>query len=279
MQANVYGRRRRLENVLIEATSRLPDRSGISRQRLQQLRNILARKIPSDESALAADDMIRRQAVLEIVQARVQAGHESPEQRANWSYIVNMERQARIPLWQQREFIVATLRKRKDNEKISQSTPSNNAHGVSYVVLCGPHKLTSVPSTGIANAWLNDSAALRRLLSETLKEVDHGGIERGKIGMLERTFSSSNGGLSELSRQQRRDALIYILRARRRAGIEGRPELNDEWGLMELLPLIGLTRKELDEHVESDDVIASLEIDGELTAFSLSHWLPLSPPP
>ncbi|KAL8791136.1 MAG: hypothetical protein Q9195_006033 [Heterodermia aff. obscurata] len=242
MQANVYGRRRRLENVLIEATSRLPDRSGIPKRRLQQLRIILARKIPTRESALAADDMSRRQAVLEIVRARVQAGYESPEQRAKWMYIVDMERQARIPLWQQREFIVATLKKRNDNEEISQFT---------------------LPEPS-ATIFL---AALRRLLSETLKEVDRGGIEQGKIGMLERTLSSSNGGLSESSRQQRREALIYILRARRRAGIEGRPELNDEWGLMELLPLIGLTREELDNYVKMDDVSISIEKDALLRQY------------
>ena len=95
----------------------------------------------------------------------------------------------------------------------------------------------NVPLTEAANAWLNESAALRRLLSETLKEADRGGIKQAKVAMLQHTFSSSNG------RQQRRDALIYILRARRRAGIEGRPEINNEWGTIELLPLIGLTIK------------------------------------
>ena len=127
----------------------------------------------------------------------------------------------------------------------------------------------NVPLTEAANAWLSESAALRRLLSETLKEVDRGGIEQAKVAMLQHTFSSSNGGPSESCRQQRRDALIYILRARRRAGIQGRPELNNEWDRMELLPLIGLTRQELDEIVEKDD-FPSVETDGMLAAFSLS---------
>ena len=271
MQSNGYGRRRHFENVLVEATSKLPDRCGISRQRLQQLRIIFNRKIPAGESAVAVDDMRRRKAVLELVQARVQAGYESPGQIAKWKYIVDMERQARITLWQQREFVVATLKKRNDNKEISQSAPSSHSHGLPYQVLHRPYELMNVSLIESANTGLNDSAALRRLLKETLKEVDHGGIERGKIGMLQSAFSSSNGGSSELSRQKRRDALIYILRARRRAGIQERPELNNEWGLMELLPLIGLTRKELDEHVEMDDVNTSIETDGELTAFSLSH--------
>ena len=271
MQSNVYGRRRHLENVLIEATSKLPDGCGISRQRLQQLRIIFNRKIPAGESALAIDDMRRRKAVLELVQARVQAGYEPPEQKAKWEYIVDMERQARIPLWQQREFVVATLKKRNDSKEMSQSAPPSHSHRLSDQVLHRPHELTNISPIESANRWLSDSAALRRLLNETLKEVDHGGIERGKIGMLQSALSSSNGGLSKSSRQKRRDALIYILRARRRAGIQGRPELNNEWGLMELLPLIGLTRKELDEHVEMDDVNTSIETDGELTVLFLSH--------
>ena len=272
MQANVYGRRRRLENVLIEATSRLPDRCGFSRERLQFIRSILTRKIPTEEWALAYDDMDRRRVVRELMDARVRAGYERPEEKDKWNYIVEMRCQTHMPLWQQREYIVATLKKRRDNETISQSALPNHAHEFSHEVLHGIHELMDVPLTEAANTWLKESAALRRLLSETLKEADRGGIERGKIAMLERAFSSSNGGRSELSRQQRRDALIYVLRARRRAGLEGRPELNDEWGLMELLPLTGLTSKELDELVEKDDVVASVEMDGELTAFSLSNF-------
>ena len=128
LQANVYGRRRRLENILLEATSRLPDRCGISRQRMQELRIVLTRKIPIGESLLASDDMKRRRAVRELMEARVHAGYDSADEKVKWDFIVDMERQTRIPLWQQREFIVGTLKKHKDNEKISQSTSLNHEH-------------------------------------------------------------------------------------------------------------------------------------------------------
>ena len=71
------------------------------------------------------------------MEARVHAGYDSVEEIVKWNYIVDMARQTRIPLWQQREFIVGTLKKRKDNEKISQSTPLNHEHGFFHGVLHG----------------------------------------------------------------------------------------------------------------------------------------------
>ena len=68
--------------------------------------------------------------------------------------------------------------------------------------------------------------------------------------------------------------MVYILRARRRAGLEGRPEVNYEWGSMELLPLIGMTKEELEEDVETSNVNARIETDGELTNISLPRLKP-----
>ena len=89
------------------------------------------------------------------------------------------------------------------------------------------------------------------------------------IHALRDALSSKNSDFSVSSGEQRRDAVLYILRARRRAGLQGRPELNYEWGFMKLLPMIDMTKEELDEVVWKHCANASKEIGGELTDLSL----------
>lgn len=121
----------------------------------------------------------------------------------------------------------------------------------------------------ILEKWSADNIALQRLLNETLKEKDNGGIVPSHIHALRDALSSKNSDFSVSSREQRRNAVLYILRARRCAGLQGRPELNYEWGFMELLPMIGMTKEELEEIVRKHCANASIEIGGELTDSSL----------
>lgn len=120
-QVIAYNRRRRLEIALVDSTKSLPQRCSIAKDRFKHIKNLIARKVPSDEAALAKDDIGRREAVLEIVAARVESGFDSKGQEQKWRHILDMERQGKHTLWQQRQYIVSTLEKRKDRERASQS--------------------------------------------------------------------------------------------------------------------------------------------------------------
>ena len=78
---------------------------------------------------------------------------------------------------------------------------------------------------------------------------------------------SSGFGVS--FRQMRRNALVYVLRARRRAGLKDIPEFVYDRGSLELSSLIEEVTEELDKDAETNNVIASIEMGGELTDFSL----------
>ena len=120
-QVSAYNRRRRLEIALVDATKSLSRQGGIPRDRFRHIINLFARRVPTDETALAKDDMERRKAVLEIVTARVKAGVDPKGQEQKWRSILDMERQGKHTLWQQRQYIVSTLEKRKDRERAGES--------------------------------------------------------------------------------------------------------------------------------------------------------------
>lgn len=83
-QVSAYNRRRRSELALVDATKSLSRQGGIPKARFKHIIDLLARKVPSDEAALAKDDMERRKAVLKTVTARVEAGFDPKGQEQKW---------------------------------------------------------------------------------------------------------------------------------------------------------------------------------------------------
>ena len=80
---------------------------------------------------------------------------------------------------------------------------------------------------------------------------------------------SSGFGVS--FRQMRRNALVYVLRARRRAGLKDIPEFVYDRASLELSSLIEEVTEELEKDAETNTVKASIKIGGELTIFSLPY--------
>ena len=138
------------------------------------------------------------------------------------------------------------------------------------------HYVDALTLLAIQERWSADSTGLQRLLTETLKEDDNGGIAPCHVHALRNALSSKNKGPSNRSRQQRREAVVYILRARRRVRLQGQPEISNEWGRIKLLSLIGVTKEELEEDMEMDYIHASIETDGKPTNISLPRLKPPS---
>ena len=109
-QARLNSRRRHLENLLMQTTGYLPHQAGLTRHEFNRLKLILARRIPSDEVAMAADDIARRNAVLETIAARTKAGFDEAKQETTWRYIVSLPREAtHYSMLDQTIFIIDTL--------------------------------------------------------------------------------------------------------------------------------------------------------------------------
>ena len=126
-------------------------------------------------------------------------------------------------------------------------------------------KLIFVLSTVSAERWLRESASLRRLLNETIEALDSGKAQRRRIDDLQRALSSANTGTSMKLRQQRRDAVITLLRIRRDAGFQGQPELEYRWNSIDLLALVEMTKEELEGSKEAGaDMLFSVEDEGML---------------
>ena len=123
-QVMVNNRRRHLEMALVNATKLRYRQCGISTDRFTHMTSLFLRQVPFDEAALAKDDMERRKAVLEIITARVKAGIDPKAQEHKWRSILDMERQGKHTLWQQRQYIVDALQKRKDSDRVSESQMS-----------------------------------------------------------------------------------------------------------------------------------------------------------
>ncbi|KAG7006062.1 hypothetical protein G7Y79_00016g040470 [Physcia stellaris] len=252
-----YRLRCALEKALLDATLALPFKCGLDEEDIDDLRRLLDREdptLPTTDLELIDDDLPRVQALVTLIEARHSIGAETEATLKLWKQIETAKELRRVADARKTDLVLVALEQRRDREFLS--------HLSRY------------------QAYRD---AIRRFFEATVKLPNHGGLPPTSIENLSLVFSGNDDRPDPIEAWwQRRNALIFILRARFEAGVRGEPEKKgtwDEWALPDKdgPTLEELMMEEAEAEGEGDaEGVLRVEDDGKVV---VNETLGLKSPP